>query len=183
MVRWIADRLKRDKLFWLLLLAIAPLVISIVWHERPVKERFNETLQQMPGNAAQDQPNSAAPPVEMSVDDFFAMLPERKIAGAHLARDSWMHWAYAILSATLFLALLTQAFPNDAAGPLRAWIWTGVITGTVGIILLLAFQWIAAWTTGFNVRGRGIVVVLFYIVKFIGFSYHSALDPENGFLP
>ncbi|HEY3965351.1 MAG TPA: PrsW family glutamic-type intramembrane protease [Planctomycetaceae bacterium] len=171
----------RDQLFWVLLLAIAPLAISTVWHERPAADRFKETLQHLPDDATPDQPNVASPPVEMSVDDFFATLPGHKIAGAHLARDSWVHWAYATLSATLFLTLLTQTFPNNAASPARL-VWTGVITGTIGIILLLAFQWIAAWTLTFNVRGRGILVVLFYIVKFIGFSYRSALDPENGFL-
>ena len=30
-----------------------------------------------------------------------------------------MHWAYATLSAALFLALMTQTFPNDTAGPSR----------------------------------------------------------------
>jgi RsiW-degrading membrane proteinase PrsW (M82 family) len=165
----------REYLFWVLLLAIAPLAISTVWKERPVAERFEETLQQVPDNTGLDQP------AEMSLDDFFAKLPEHRIAGAHLARDTQTHWVYAALSAALFFTLLTQTFPNSAAGPKRL-IWTGVLTGTVGIILLLAFQWIAAWTQGFNVRGRGIVVVLFYIVKFIGFSYRSALDPVNGFL-
>ncbi len=171
----------RDQLYWVLLLAIAPLAISTVWQERPAADRLKETLQQAPDDPAQDQSNAASPPAEMSVDDFFATLPEHKIAGAHLARDSWVHWVYATLSATLFLTLLTQTFPNNAAGPVRL-VWTGVITGTIGIILLLAFQWIAAWTMTFNIRGRGILVVLFYIVKFIGFSYRSALDPENGFL-
>jgi RsiW-degrading membrane proteinase PrsW (M82 family) len=30
-------------------------------------------------------------------------------------------------------------------------------------------------------HGRSIVVILFYIVKLIGYSYRAALDPENGF--
>ncbi|MFL5241331.1 MAG: PrsW family glutamic-type intramembrane protease [Gemmataceae bacterium] len=30
--------------------------------------------------------------------------------------------------------------------------------------------------------GRSIIVLIFYIVKFIGFSYRAALDPDNGFL-
>jgi RsiW-degrading membrane proteinase PrsW (M82 family) len=57
----------------------------------------------------------------------------------------------------------------------------GAVTGTIGIISLLAFQWIAEFTQGFWLRGGSIIVVLFYIVKLIGFSYHAALDPENGF--
>lgn len=170
----------RDQLFWVLLVAIAPLAISTVWQGRPTIERFKETLSQLPEEAVPDPANNGAPQAEISVDDFFAKLPEKRIVGAHLARDSSMHWGYAALSATLFLGLLTLMFPNDAAGPSRL-IWTGIITGTIGIILLLGFQWVANFTQGFNIRGRGIVVVLFYIVKFIGYSYRAALDPENGF--
>jgi RsiW-degrading membrane proteinase PrsW (M82 family) len=171
----------RNQLYWVLLLAIAPLAISIVWPGRPTAERFKETLQQLPENAAQDPANAVAPQADVSVDDFFNRLPEHRIVGAHLARDSSLHWGYAALSATLFLALLTLMFPNDAAGPSRL-IWTGIITGTIGILLLLGFQWVAHFTQGFNIRGRGIVVLLFYIVKFIGYSYRAALDPQNGFL-
>jgi RsiW-degrading membrane proteinase PrsW (M82 family) len=170
----------RNQLYWILLLAIAPLAISIVWPGRPTAERFQETLQQIPEFAAQDPANAGAPQADVSVDDFFKTLPEHRIVGAHLARDSSVHWGYAALSATLFLALLMLMFPNDAAGPSRL-IWTGIITGTIGILLLLGFQWVANFTQGFNLRGRGIVVLLFYIVKFIGYSYRAALDPENGF--
>lgn len=172
----------RDHLFWVLLVAIAPLAISMVWQERPVAERWEETRQRLSDNAAQEQHVIDAPPAAMSESDFFASLPERRIAGAHLTRDSWMHWGYATLSATLFLALLAQSFPNTAAGP-RHLICAGILTGTVGIILLLAFQWIAVMSLRVGyIRGRGIAVLLFYIVKFIGFSYRSALNPENGFL-
>jgi len=109
------------------------------------------------------------------------MLPERRLNGAHLAHDSWIHWGYAALSAISFLALLSLMFPNDEARPSRLFL-AGLVTGTVGIVLLLGFQFVAIFTQGFNVRGRGILVVLFYIVKFIGFSYRSALDPGNGFV-
>jgi len=32
------------------------------------------------------------------------------------------------------------------------------------------------------VRGHGIATLIFYVIKLIGFSYHAADDPENGFL-
>jgi RsiW-degrading membrane proteinase PrsW (M82 family) len=48
-------------------------------------------------------------------------------------------------------------------------------------MLLLAFQFIAVWTMGFNVRGRSILVLLFYLIKFIGFSYRCAIDANTGF--
>jgi RsiW-degrading membrane proteinase PrsW (M82 family) len=40
---------------------------------------------------------------------------------------------------------------------------------------------VAEWTQGFWVRGRSILVLIFYIVKFIGYSYTAADDPTNGF--
>jgi RsiW-degrading membrane proteinase PrsW (M82 family) len=61
-------------------------------------------------------------------------------------------------------------------------ILVGLFTGTLGILLLLGFQFAADMTQYVWLRGRGIVVVLFYIVKFIGFSYRAAEDPSNGFL-
>jgi RsiW-degrading membrane proteinase PrsW (M82 family) len=161
----------RDHLLWVLLLALIPLAVSTLVSDQPFEERLAETIRQHP---------DAAGRLEGSKDDFLAALPEKKIAGAHLPHGTWFHWGYAALSAILFLGVLTQAFPGRAAGPSRLF-WTGVATGTVGILLLLAFQWVAMFTQGFNIRGRGIVVILFYIVKFIGFSYRAALDPDNGF--
>jgi RsiW-degrading membrane proteinase PrsW (M82 family) len=40
----------------------------------------------------------------------------------------------------------------------------------------------AAATEGVWPRGFSIVTILFYIVKFIGYSYAAALDPRSGFL-
>ncbi len=164
----------RHHLIWVLLLALVPLGISTVAEGEPVEKRLQETLRQHPDAAARlDQAES--------IGDFLSSLPEKKLIGAHLPHGTWVHWGYAALSAFLFLAFLTQTFPNSAAGPSRIF-WTGVATGTAGILLLLGFQWVAMFTQGFMLRGRGIIVLLFYIVKFIGFSYRSALDPENGFV-
>ncbi|MDB5295252.1 MAG: hypothetical protein JWO31_1235, partial [Phycisphaerales bacterium] len=54
-----------------------------------------------------------------------------------------------------------------------------LFTGTIGILLLLGVQWAAVHTDGVWVRGRGILTLLFYIVKFIGFSYQSALKEDT----
>jgi RsiW-degrading membrane proteinase PrsW (M82 family) len=163
----------RDHLYWVLLAALIPLAVSTLFEGRPLAERLEETLGQHPEVAARLQQ-------AVSKDDFFGALPERRLVGAHLPHGTWVHWGYAAISATLFLVVLTQSFPNEAAGPSRL-LWTGFITGTVGIVLLLGFQWVASFTDGWVVRGWGIGVLIFYIVKFIGFSYRSALDPANGF--
>jgi RsiW-degrading membrane proteinase PrsW (M82 family) len=73
------------------------------------------------------------------------------------------------------------AYPPSRATPRQAAL-AGVFTGTVGIVLLLAFQMAAAVTQGVWLKGFSIVTAIFYIVKFIGFSYAAALDPKSGFL-
>jgi RsiW-degrading membrane proteinase PrsW (M82 family) len=114
------------------------------------------------------------------IETLCDLLPDNRLEGAHLARRSWMHWLYALLSVVGFLTLLTLMFPNAGVSPQRLFV-TGLVTGTIGILLLLAFQWVAGFTQGFNLRGRSIIVVLFYIVKFIGFSYRCALEEGSGF--
>jgi RsiW-degrading membrane proteinase PrsW (M82 family) len=172
----------RNHLHWAFLLALLPLAISSVWHGRNVEERLRDTV-----NRLRDSPNgdAIAGTIEsasgLTIDEALAMLPDDRIDGAHLRRDSWMHWGYAALSAFVFAVILTQTFPSDDASPGRL-IRSGLLTGTIGIVLLLAVQWVAAFTQGFMLRGRSIVTLLFYVVKFIGFSYRAALDPENGFL-
>lgn len=163
----------RDHLLWVLLAAFIPLAISVVVEDEPIGERIEATVMQNPQLADKLNDN-------VSKDDFLAAIPDRRIVGAHLAWGTWLHWGYAGLSAMLFFGLISQTLPSEGAGPARLF-WTGLITGTAGIVLLLGFQWVAMWTQGFNIRGRGLVVVLFYIVKFVGYSYRAALDPENGF--
>jgi RsiW-degrading membrane proteinase PrsW (M82 family) len=55
-------------------------------------------------------------------------------------------------------------------------------TATIGVLSLLMFQFMAEATQHFRVHGRGLLVLVFFIFKLIGFSYRAAMDPENGFL-
>jgi RsiW-degrading membrane proteinase PrsW (M82 family) len=111
---------------------------------------------------------------------FFAALPNGRIRGALLARSSAAHWFFAFLAAAGFMTALLLLFPRGE--PPGRLILVALFTGTLGILLLLGVQWIALHTAGIWVTGHGILTLVFYIVKFIGFSYRSALDPENGFL-
>lgn len=43
-------------------------------------------------------------------------------------------------------------------------------------------QWIAEFTQGMVLVGLGPKVIVFYVLKFIGYSYRAALDPENAFV-
>src|SRR5262249_26970493 len=115
-----------------------------------------------------------------SLEDVFAALPDQKLAGAFLSRNTWMHWAFALGAAVLFMAFALLLAGNNAAEPVHL-LGTGLFTATVGIVFLLIVQTLAAWSQGVWLAGGNIVVlIVFYVVKLIGFSYQAAADPENG---
>lgn len=161
----------REHTHWLLLVAKLSLAVSIAFPD-DVRERLEATLKANP----QVDINQ-----ETDLDSFLQQLPDQRIQGAHLGRGSLLHWAYGGLSAILFLTLMRFTFASETAS-LKSLLLFGLLVGTLGIILLLSFQFIASWTLGFNLRGRSILVLLFYIVKFIGYSYYCADDPETGWL-
>ena len=164
----------RDSLHWVLALAMLPLALSIVLPGPSTPERLIKVLEENP--QLQNQLEGVT-----SLDELFAVLPGHRFPGAHLERGTLFHWGYAVASAAAFLLLLLAMFPGSQAGAQRL-LWTGVITGTVGIVLLLGFQFVAEWTQHFNLRGRSIMVLFFYVVKFIGFSYRCATDGDTGFV-
>lgn len=165
----------RLHLHWVLLLALIPLGISAAMGDGPdLKERVSESLQNHP------EVNEASVDAAESLHDLAMLFPDHRLDGAFLAADTYMHWAFALISAGLFLTIFLLMWPNgeSRSGPLLA---SGVTTGTIGIMLLLGFQWIAFRTGGWRIRGRGLAILIFLIVKFIAFSYICALDPDNGF--
>ena len=163
-----------------LLLALAPLVWStVVRDDFDPEAALEQTIEHHPEIApkiAQIMKSEQA-----TEEDLFNALPDHKVEGAWLSRDTWQHWFYALLSSAAFTGLLLLAFPK-ATESVPKLLAVGAFTATVGIFLLLGFQYVADWTQGFWLRGRGIIVLLFYIVKFIGFSYRAALDPETSFV-
>lgn len=164
----------RDYLHWVLALAMLPLALSIVLPNASIPERLAKTFEEHPQLEKQLEGVS-------SLDELFAVLPGHRFPGAHLERGTLFHWGYALAAALAFLLLLLAMFPGSQAGTQRL-LWTGVLTGTIGIVLLLGFQFVAEWTQHFNLRGRSIVVLFFYLVKFIGFSYRCATDGDTGFV-
>jgi RsiW-degrading membrane proteinase PrsW (M82 family) len=115
------------------------------------------------------------------LEQMLEALPDNRIEGAHLPRRSMRHWGYALVSALVYFALLAALFPRENDEPHR-WLGIGLFTGTIGIIFLVIVQVVAALTRGVWMTGGSIFVVLFYIAKFIAFSYDAAEDPSNGFL-
>lgn len=166
----------RERVYWVLILAFIPLAASMAFKQDDVKMRVVRTLQKNEGAA-----KALVSDQGISMDDLLAALPEGKIEGAHLAYNTWVHWVYATIAAAGFFGLLMLMFPPGTVKPWHL-LGVGLFTGTIGIVFLLGVQFVADMTQGVWLRGRGIVLLLFYIIKFIGFSYNAALDPDNGFL-
>ena len=106
-------------------------------------------------------------------------MPEGKLLGAHLPRDSGMHWIYAAIAAAAFLILTLAFFSVKRTNPLHL-LGIGLFTGTVGIVFLLAVQFCSQFRFG-RFHGRGWVALIMLILTFIGWSYRSALDPGSNF--
>jgi RsiW-degrading membrane proteinase PrsW (M82 family) len=152
------------------MLLFIPLAMTVFWPMPELQDRLLEHP------AALEKLDSIS-----SVDELCALFPNDRVPGAHLARHTWMHWLYAAIALFGYWALLSFSWRESTASPARLLV-TGIITGTIGIFLLLAFQFLAFGTQGFWLRGRSIIVILFLIVKFIGYSYVCALDPDSSLL-
>lgn len=167
----------RQHLHWVLILGLMPLVLSaLLGHREGIVEQVEHSLENHP------EVNADAVAESTSLHDLAMQFPEHRLDGALLAADTYMHWGFALASSLVFLGLFMCMWPGkESRAP--ALLLTGLATGTVGIMLLLGFQWVAFSTQGVVLRrGRGIGALLFLIVQFIGFSYRCALDGESGFL-
>ncbi|MDX2039048.1 MAG: PrsW family glutamic-type intramembrane protease [Isosphaeraceae bacterium] len=169
----------REYAYWVLILTLIPLVVSLLGSEEiDIEERIAATIAAAP---AGDQARLVAMANDDNVDrdQFLAALPGGKLVGAHLAHDSKVHWLYAGIAAVFYLGLLALAFDADRVNPFYLTL-TSLFTGTVGILLLLLFQFCASLR--FSRIPIGKAAIIFLILRFIGWSYDSALDPESSFL-
>jgi RsiW-degrading membrane proteinase PrsW (M82 family) len=168
--------------YGLLLLALIPMffLLKAPTGEPDVLHRLASSVSKLPEQEQAKIKAAFSKDSQMTFDEVIMALPGHRIENAHLGRDSRQHWLYALISAVVFLGFLIFMFPS-VAKPLDL-TTAGLFTGTAGIFLLLGFQIAAAITQGIWLRGTGVITLLFYIVKFIGYSYTAALDPSNGFL-
>lgn len=173
-----APPLGRPWLLWALLACLLPLAVHVLLPDKSIEDRIEQAIANDPGLEKRLEALPAT-----SDDPFGTVLsafPDNRIPGAVFARDTYWHWGLAVLSAVLFLGLILAAWPDEEVSP-GYLVGMGLMTGTIGILLLLGFQFVADFTQGFNIRGRGIIVLLFYVIKFIGFSYRCAIDSSIGF--
>lgn len=168
---------------WVLVAALLPLIISVFSKDdsEAREERTRVENAELFTKLEADVEAGKIHDLQELRTRLFSGLPGNRFKGAHVSRFSSIHWVYAIFSALAFWGFILLAFPMGKATSPQLW-KVGVFIGTAGIFLLLAFQWIAMWTQNFNIMGRSILVVIFYIAKFVGYSYRAALDPENSFV-
>ncbi len=162
-----------DILVWVLLLAMIPLGIAVVMPEVPLEQRVEKMVANNPDLQAELE--------EYGAQDFLAMNNDLTLEGAHLDRNSQVHWLYALCATIGFLILMNAMRHKTTVTPWGL-LLTGVLTGTVGILMLLIFQVIAEISLHIRVFGGGIAALIIVFIKFIGFSYRSALDPDSGLL-
>jgi RsiW-degrading membrane proteinase PrsW (M82 family) len=161
----------RRFLYLLFALTLVPLVVSTL-HPDDTIERVGRTLQAHPELETAQIDSEAS---------LFRTLPDERFEGAHLSYFTKAHWLYAAISAAAFLGLMLLCFELGRA---KAWqlAVVALVTATVGILFLVIVQWIASVTDGqFLISRNPIILVIFYVAKFIGFSYSAALNPEYGF--
>ncbi len=159
---------------WSVLVLFIPLAISILMPGIEPLDQLEEVFREHP--EIQERAEAAT-----SKEEFLAALPDGRFPGAHLAHDSFMHWVYALISMLAYWGVLGVLWREKTAGPGKL-LTTGIVTGTLGILLLLAFQFLAMMTQGVMLRGRGLGMLIFLLIKFIGYSYVCALDPESSLL-
>ena len=142
----------RDFTYLVLLLALLPLVVSSFSRDKgTIFDRLDQSLKHHP--EVEDKFAELAQSNKAQMDDLIGVFPEHRLDGALLPRDTAMHWAFAGMSAAGFLTLLMFLFKRGTAQP-KSLLLTGLFTGTVGIVLLLAFQFMAniAASVGFFSR-------------------------------
>lgn len=161
------------------LLVLIPLGLQILGGADDVEARLQKMIESDPAFAARYA--ALEEQAAFSKQDFFAACPDGRIVGAHLAHDTRIHWVYAVIAAVVLLVLVRLLFPQGAA-TIPQLAGALAITATAGIVSLLIFQYLAELSQAVVLRGGGIVALVFWIVKLIGFSYRAALDPDNGFL-
>ncbi len=172
-----------DYAYWLLLITLIPLGFSLLSEPDALEKRLTRTIDHAP-REVQGRVTQIAMRMEEGQADFDELinaLPGQRVEGAHLAKGSYLHYLYALLAAAAFFTLGLFLVPSEDGKPLQL-LLLGLFTGTVGIVLLLIAQFLAAATQGHLLISRNpIILIIYYVAYAIGFSYRVANDPDFGF--
>jgi RsiW-degrading membrane proteinase PrsW (M82 family) len=174
----------RSPRVWALGVVLVPLVLSCGGsagttpddEEKEFRDRVQRTVERAPPDVrsrVEDLLHSEA----ATLDDVLEALPDHRLEGAFLGRDTHAHWVFAIVTALVFLATIPVVFPSGS----EARVELGSIaffTATAGVLMLLGFQRLAQWSL--THRTGGGVIMLF--VKFIALSYVLANAHDDNIL-
>ena len=110
------------------------------------------------------------------------LFSETERQEALLPEGSLVQWAFAAGSAVLFFGLLFFTF-KSGFGALRELVVRAVFVGTVGIVLLFGFQWIADYSLQVRITEGSLQSrIALGIIQFIGFSYRCVSASQAGTL-
>lgn len=169
-------------LHWLLLLALTPLVISLLTKppQLDLEERLKATLNQLTEDErddVEDQLDQRS--VRHNINKLFRALPQRKLVGAWLPRDSSMHWLLAGATGFFFLQFFVILSIRTTAKPWHL-VLVALFTATLGVFMLEAVQVIGMLSQSPFMNGPALLVL--WPFKLIGFAYACALDETSSFL-
>jgi RsiW-degrading membrane proteinase PrsW (M82 family) len=155
--------------YLVLLIALLPLAWSTY---RPIpkidmEERKIETLEGHPDNIARYNEL----PANATKAEVFATFPDDRLIGAVLPYDTYLHFGMAIVSAAIFFGLVLLLFPSGSA-QVSDLLKVAGFTGTVGIVVLLGFQFLAFHMPFYY--GGSIVTLFLDLIWLIGLSYRLA---------
>lgn len=165
----------------LLIFALLPLVFTLLAKREHVtlEDRIEATMESITNDDDYKRVDAVLSRDEVTEEEAINAMPGHRLLGAHLSRDSILHWVYAGIAAIGFLLILMLFFSVERANPLHL-LAVGLFTGTLGIFFLLAVQWCSQVRIG-RIRGNAIIIAIILFLWFVGWSYHSALDPESNF--
>jgi protease PrsW len=190
-------------LHWCLALAMIPLAVSIFVPDKSEEQATAQTSNEptsvssspvdsgkSPGRVT-GQPAPGGPEKSdddkaqvreildhMSLDDLLGALPGHKLPRALLARDTYLHWLFALFTAAAYMTVLIVLASDKSAQALHL-LGLGLFTATGGIVLLFVVQMLS--TIGV-VRVGGVIGLALLILLLIGLSYSVALSPDSGLI-
>ncbi|MGO9468879.1 MAG: PrsW family glutamic-type intramembrane protease [Isosphaeraceae bacterium] len=171
----------REYSYWLLLLALVPLVFSLLsTQEQSFAERLAATMEKAAPEQARQIEAVLSRGENLTKDELFHVLPEGKLFGAHLPQSTVIHWVYAAAATTGFLLLILLMFSVERSDPWHL-LGIGLFTGTVGIVFLFVVQFCSQIDIR-SIRVRGWLGLLLLMLALIGLSYRSALDENSSLL-
>jgi len=147
-----------------MLFGLIPLALFTFVGKDDYKERREESRRQYPEVAKKFR-------VPQLYPEEVAAYPSHRIEGAAFSIHTSIHWAIALLTALIFweFILIIQPMGNSTSRQLWA---VGAFTGTIGILMLIIVTLVGALSAVLNIP----------VLKYLGYSYGAAMDPNNGFV-